>query len=176
MLPGIKTPAMKILRIALAVLGGLVLVLIVAAVILINTFDPNSLKDDMTAWVQERTGRHLDIEQDIELSLFPWFAVETGGVSLSDDPAYGERNFVRIESLSARIRVWPLLRRQFEVGRVVLDGVELNLGVDAEGRGNWSTLLPQSTDGAADAPAADGAQPAIERLAVEGIELRTRVQ
>jgi AsmA protein len=163
---------MKALRIALAVLGGIIVIVVVAAIILVNTFDPNSIKDNLTAFVQERTGRRLDIEQDIELSLFPWFAVETGGVSLSDDPAFGERDFVRVDTLSARIRVWPLLTRRVEVGSIALDGVLLNLGVDAEGRGNWSTLLPQNRADAPVLPEDREGETALEQLAVEGLELR----
>src|SRR5262245_22394000 len=146
---------MKALRIVLAVLGGIIVLVVVAAIILINTFDPNSLKDNLQAWVEENTGRQLNIEQDIELSLFPWFAVQTGGISLSDDPAFGQRDFVRIESMSAGVRVWPLLKRQVEIGGVTLDGVLLNLGVDAAGRGNWSTLLPPDDPGAPVLPPAE---------------------
>jgi AsmA protein len=163
---------MKALRIVLYVLAGACLLLIVAAVILVRSFDLNDYKDEITAYVQDRTGRTLAIDDNIEFSLFPWFAVETGGVSLSDDPEFGELDFVTVDSLSARIRVWPLLRRRIEIGRVVLDGITLNLGVDAEGRGNWSTLV---RNGEPEAPAVGIAgpdRPSIEQLAVEGIELR----
>jgi len=162
---------MKALRIALAVLGGVILLVVVAAIILVNTFDPNSLKDKLSAAVEARTGRALEIERDIGLKLFPWFAVETGGVSLSDDPAFGQRDFVRVESLSARVRVWPLLQRRFEIGRVVLDGVVLNLGVDAAGRGNWSTLLPANDPAATVLPRPEAEGSALEQLAVEGVEI-----
>jgi len=163
---------MKALRIILAVVGGLLLLVIVAAIIFVKTFDPNSLKDNLTAYVQERTGRTLSIGQDIELSLFPWFAVETGGVTLSDDPAFSAQDFVSIDSLSARIRVWPLLRRRVEIGRVIFDGVNLNLSVDADGRGNWSTLLPSDSAAGTAAATPTDARRQINQLAVEGIELR----
>jgi uncharacterized protein involved in outer membrane biogenesis len=167
---------MKALRIMLAVLGAVLALVVIAAVIFIRSFDPNDYKDEITAFVQERTGRTLAISRDIELSLFPWFAVETGGVTLSDDPAFGARSIAAIDELSARVRVWPLLRRQVEIGRVILDGIELRLGTDAAGRGNWSSLL----DAAAPAEPAEPAGPEaatpgralIETLAVEGIEFR----
>lgn len=168
---------MKALRIVLAVVGGIILIVVIAAIILINTFDPNSLKDNLQTFVEERTGRRLNIEQDIELSLFPWFAVQTGGISLSDDPAFGQRDFVRIESMSARVRVWPLLRRQVEIGRVALDGIELNLGVDAAGRGNWSTLLPPDDPGAPVLPAPDEEDAGFDQLVAEGVEIsNARIQ
>lgn len=165
---------MKALRIGLVVLGAAILLLVVAAIVFVSTFDPNNFKDDLTAWVQDRTGRTLVIGEDIELSLFPWFAVETGDVELSDDPAFGDRSFLTVDELSARVRVWPLLKREVEIGRVLLDGVNLNLGVDAEGRNNWSSLMPSSgsPDETAAAPATNASEASIRALAVEGIELR----
>jgi uncharacterized protein involved in outer membrane biogenesis len=167
---------MKALRIVLYVLTGLIVVLVVAAVIIVRSFDLNDYKDEITAYVQDRTGRTLTIGNNIEFSLFPWFAVETGDVSLSDDPRFGDRSFITIDSLSARVRVWPLLRRRIEIGRVVLDGIDLNLGMDADGSGNWATLVQA---GPPEAPAIDppGTQrPSIQQFAVEGIEFRnTRI-
>ena len=169
----LHTDSMKALRIILLVVGGAAALLIVAAVILVRTFDPNEYKDEITAYVQERTGRTLAIAEDIELSLFPWFAIETGGVALGDDPAFGERGFVTVDELSARVRVWPLLRRRVEIGRVVLDGIDVNLGVDESGRGNWAGLLEATAPDDPALPAADApGRPRIEQLAVEGVELR----
>jgi uncharacterized protein involved in outer membrane biogenesis len=163
---------MKALRIVLAVLAGVLVLLVIVAVIVVRSFDLNDYKDEIAAYVQERTGRTLTIDGNIEFSLFPWFAVETGGVSLSDDPAFGDRSFVTVDSLSARVRVWPLLRRRIEIGRVILDGLNVNLGMDADGRGNWATLLEAPEPAA---PAGDGEQAErqpINALAVEGIEFR----
>jgi AsmA protein len=169
---GTRELRMKALRITVVVLAGVLVIAIVAAVVLVRTFDPNDYKDELTAYVQERTGRSLTIAEDIELSLFPWLAVETGGVALSDDERFGERSFVTVEALSARVRVWPLLRRRVEIGRVVLDGIDLNLAVDAEGRPNWQDLLQTDTAAAPGAEADARGAPAIEQLAVEGIALR----
>lgn len=168
---------MKAVRIILAVLAGAIVLLIVVAVILVERFDPNDYKDAITAYVQERTGRTLSIDDDIELSLFPWFAVETGGLALSDDPAFGDRSFLSIDELSARVRVWPLLRRRVEIGRVILDGITLNLGRDAEGRGNWASLVAAAGPAPAAVPPSTAPQRlSLERLAVAGIELRnTRI-
>ena len=163
---------MKALRIVLAVLAGAVVLLVIVAVIVVRSFDLNDYKDEVTAYVQERTGRTLAIDDNIEFSLFPWFAVETGGVSLSDDPEFGDRSFVTVDSLSARVRVWPLFKRNIEIGRVILDGINVNLGIDADGRGNWATLLEMPAPEAPAAGVAEPGRPVINALAVEGIELR----
>ena len=163
---------MKALRIFLYVLSGVIVVALVAAIIVIRSFDLNDYKDEITAYVQERTGRILTIDENIEFSLFPWFAVETGGVSLSDDPDFADRSFVTVDSLSARVRVWPLLRRRIEIGRIVLDGINLNLGMDADGRGNWSTLLQTNSPQAPSLETPDPERQSFDEFVVEGIELR----
>jgi len=167
---------MKALRIVLAILTGAVVLLIIVAVIAVQSFDLNDYKDEITAYVQERTGRTLTIDENIEFSLFPWFAVETGNVSLTDDPDFGDRSFVTVDSLSARVRVWPLLKRRIEIGRIVLDGVNLNFGMDNEGRGNWSSLLQTDAPQAPALETPDPEAPSFDTLAVEGVELRnTRI-
>jgi uncharacterized protein involved in outer membrane biogenesis len=163
---------MKALRIVLYALAGVVVLLIVAAVVIVRSFDLNDYKDEITAYVQDRTGRTLAIDDNIEFSLFPWFAVETGGVSLSDDPGFGDRSFATIDSLSARVRVWPLLQRRIEIGRVVLDGIDLNLGIDADGRANWSTLLQTSVPELPGIDLPAPRRPSIKQLAVEGVDIR----
>ena len=163
---------MKALRITAGVLGGLILLLIIVAVILVRSFDLNDYKDDISAYVEQRTGRTLAINENIEFSLFPWFAVETGGVTLSDAPEFGDRDFVTIDSFSARVRVWPLLKRRIEIGRVILDGIDINAGVDADGRGNWASLLERELPEAPAIDAGEPQRPTINALAVEGIELR----
>jgi AsmA protein len=121
---------------------------------------------------EQRTGRELSINDDIELSLFPWFAIETGGITIGNAEGFGGQPFATIDELSARVRVWPLLKRQVEIGTVTIDGVVLNLGRDAEGRTNWDDLLARDeAEPAAEPAAADGGRQ-IERLAIEGIRIR----
>lgn len=165
---------MRILKILAATVAAVFALLVVAGILLAYWFDPNDYKDYVTAYVEERTGRTLSIDEDLELSLFPWLAVETGGITLGNSPDFGAEPFATIESVSARVRVWPLLKRRIEIGTVVVDGIVLNLGVDDQGRTNWSDLLERRGSGeeAAEAPAAaDGAE-GFENYAVEGVRIR----
>ena len=132
---------MRILKILAATLAAVIGLLIVAAVLLVTLFDPNDYKDSITAMAEQRTGRELSINDDIELSLFPWFAIETGGITIGNAEGFGDQPFATVDEVSARVRVWPLLKRQVEIGTVTIDGVVLNLGRNAEGRTNWDDLL-----------------------------------
>ena len=170
---------MKVVRILAIAIGAVFGLIIVAGIVVALLFDPNDYKEQVQAYVQERTGRSLQIHDDIELSIFPWLAVETGRVELGNAAGFGDEPFVAAQRASARVRLIPLLlRREFEIGTVRLDGLELDLAVAGDGTNNWSDFSAASVaqddqSGATDAePAGSGAADALAALDIAGIELR----
>ncbi len=164
---------MRILKMSAIALVALVLILLVAAAILIARFDPNDYKPQLTALLEERTGRSIAIDDDIGWTLFPWLAVTTGGITIGNHPDLSPAPFATVEQLSARVRVWPLLRRRFELGVIEIDGLSVDLGTDANGVANWSDLLQTSETATRDgtqAPASDSSP--LERIDLAGIRLR----
>lgn len=133
---------MKILVRALLWGFGLLLVAMVAlAVFLPFYFDPNDYKDQIAKKVKEDYGRDLALNGDISLSVFPWLGMEVNDASLSNAPGFGNEPFAAIKSAEVRVKLLPLLRRQVEVGDIVLDGVALRLQKNAVGQDNWSDML-----------------------------------
>jgi hypothetical protein len=68
----------KLLRVIVFALGGLLLLIVAAAVILPMVVDPNDFKDEISQAVESKTGRVLAIEGDIGLSVFPWLGLAIG--------------------------------------------------------------------------------------------------
>ncbi|MDE0005093.1 MAG: AsmA family protein [Rhodospirillaceae bacterium] len=127
---------------ALAVLFG------VAALLLWVVFDPDNVREELEAFVTERTGREFYVDDDLALTLYPWLGIETGAMLLGHAAGFGDGDFASVDSAVARVRLLPLFRGRMEFGAVVLEGLELNLARDAEGRDNWSDLLgPAPEDG-----------------------------
>jgi len=146
----------------LVIIGGIVVSLFVlAAVLLAVMVDPNKYKGDITRLVKERTGRELVFEGDVKLSFFPRLGVQTAGVSLSNPPGFGDKPFTRIKAANVSIKILPLLYRRVEVGRVSLEGLELHLLRDAEGRASWADFTgPDTPQNEAEAQKDDAQQPA----------------
>ena len=142
----------KILRPLLYLLGALVALLLVAAVVLPLVVDPNDYKDDLTALVQEKTGRRLDIEGRLALSVFPWLGVEIGPTRLGNAPGFGTTPFAEVKQVQVRVRLLPLLRGRLEMDTLLLDGLRLNLARNKRGVNNWDDLAA----GGAGAPAEKG--------------------
>jgi AsmA protein len=137
---------------------GIAAILVVAAVSFYVLFDPNDFRDRISAEVQSATGREFVIEGDLELSLFPWLAIELGKTRLGNAPGFGDEPFARFDSARLSVRLLPLLlRREVAVGVAELDGMNLNLAVDRNGRGNWEDLLEGSAAAPEDEQPADAA-------------------
>src|SRR5690606_7810960 len=110
---------------------GVLLVLVIAAILIGPGFvDWNSYKREITAKVEEATGRRLEILGDISLSLLPPTLSAEG---------------VRFATLPGRIAPWPLLQGNLRVERIALVNPTILLEISADGRSNWAFR-----DGAAD--------------------------
>jgi len=159
----------------LVIIGGIVVTLfVVAAVLLAVMVDPNKYKGDIAKLVKERTGRELVFEGDVKLSFFPRLGVETGGVSLSNPPGFGDKPFTRIEAASVSIKILPLLARRVEVGRVSLEGLTLHMVRDEQGRASWADFTgPETPQGEAGAQQPAGSGPAtLTDLTLDGLTIK----
>ena len=142
----------------------------VAAIAIFLFFDPNDYRDRIAEEVKRETGRDLVIEGDLELSFFPWFAVNIGKTSLSNAPGFGDESFLSFEQAQLSVKLLPLLLdREISVGTATLDGFELNLEVASNGRNNWQDL---EEAGRAQPDADETAQDTSSTLNVAGVEIR----
>src|SRR5215470_8346674 len=144
---------MRILKLVAIALGGLVALLVIVLLAVRAFVNPNDYKDRIARAVKNSTGRELALPGDIRLSVFPWIALELGPASLGNPPGFGEEPFAAGKHAALRVRLLPLLRKQLEIGRVEIDGLDLRLRKNASGRGNWQSSAesgptPQSSGGA----------------------------
>jgi AsmA protein len=118
-----------------------VIVLVIATLIAIPFFvNPNDYKQEIADQVEQATGRTLTLEGDIELSVFPWIALELGPLSLSNAKGFNADSFAAVKAAEIRIKLLPLLKKQLEMDTIVLDGLELNLETNKAGKTNWDDL------------------------------------
>ena len=125
------------LRTILIGLVVLVVVIVAGAVILVMSIDFNQYKGLVAEQVKKATGRELTIAGDFKLapSLTPAVAVDN--VSLANVAGGSRPNMVTLKRLEVQLQLLPLLSRQVKVDRLVLDGADILLETDKNGRGNW---------------------------------------
>lgn len=122
---------------SLRLIIAIVALFIVAAVALIIFFNSDQLKTTLTKQVKEKTGAELVIEQDLSLSFFPWLAIETGGLALSQPPGFTQdKSALEIGAVSASIKLLPLISGDIEVGAVSLTDATLNITQGPQGKSN----------------------------------------
>jgi AsmA protein len=126
--------AAKIAGIALGALIALIVIALLAIKMLVN---PNDFKPRIVSAVRESTGRELALPGELKLGVFPWLAVEFGPASLSNPPGFAPEPLVAVKRVALRVRLLPLLRKQLQIGRIEIEGLELRLQKNAQGRANW---------------------------------------
>ncbi len=162
---------MKIVKYALYTVGGLVLLVVLAVVALVVTFDPNKYKGELARVVKEKTGRTLNVEGTIGLSLYPSLGVAVGKTTLSERKS--EKPFAKIDEVKVSLAVLPLLSKQVVVDRVTLSGLNVELVQDKSGKTNFSDLAgggepPASAKAPAPKVAPKGEAPQLD---IAGIEI-----
>ncbi len=139
-----RAPARILKPVAIA-LGSVVALVVILLFVVYLFVDPNDYKDRIARAVKDSTGRELDVPGRIGLSVFPWIALELGPASLGNPPGFDGEPFVAVRHAALRVRLLPLLRKQLQVGRVEVDGLDLRLRKNSSGRGNWQPAGSNST-------------------------------
>jgi AsmA protein len=121
----------------LIVVGALVALLAAGALYVTQVVDANRYKPEIQQAVLEATGRELQLEGDIELSVFPWVALEMGAGSLGNPQGFTSPALVTWREARVAARLWPLLRDRLVIDRIRISGAKLTLTRLADGRANW---------------------------------------
>lgn len=138
---------------------GLLLLLVALGLALTHLFNPNDYKDEISQLARDKAGVELRLQGDIGWSLFPWLGLELSDATIAS-LQQPEQPLARVRLLGLSVRVMPLLRREVQMSAIRVDGLELDLQRDAQGRGNWQQLGQAQTATPSDSRPATGAQPA----------------
>ncbi|MBE0532823.1 MAG: AsmA family protein [Rhodospirillales bacterium] len=136
---------------------------ITVGVAILKSLDFNAYRGTVAAEVEKAIGRELTIAGDLELgiSFTPSLVVE--GVSLAN-ASWGSRpQMVTAKRLAAELELWPLLSGNVRLTSLELDGVDVLLEVDGQGRANWRFEKAASTR----EPGAGGGKPSDVPLVKE---------
>ncbi|MBF0098555.1 MAG: AsmA family protein [Magnetococcales bacterium] len=161
---------------------GTLLMLLLAAGSLLWLLDVNTFKEPIVRLVAEKTGRRLTIQGEMALTLFPHLGLRLGKMALANAEGFSAEPFAELGSAYLQLAPLPLLKRQWQVESLSLEGVRLNLEKSAAGQYNWHDLLraPSSesnpdTPTTANIPAPPATAPGnawATRIAITELQLR----
>ncbi len=147
---------MRIFWRTLAVLGGVVVLLLIAVAIAVHSVDVKEFIGPIQQRVKAATGRDLEVHGGISLKLGLEPKLVLDDVTLGNAPWGKQPQMLMAKQIEAQIALLPLLRKRFEVVRFKLIAPSIALETDAGGKGNWEfPALPAAAEGST--PAASGA-------------------
>ena len=134
---------LKRILIALA----LILVLFVGAILILPGLVPtDTYREKLEAELSRSLARDVAITGDIKLSTFPSIAIQTDGVSLSNPEGFSSETFMKVDGMSAKVKLIPLLSKQVEISGVEFDSPVISLEKRADGQVNWTLGDPAKED------------------------------
>ncbi len=155
------------------IIAGLVVLgfvlIIAAAVILPLVINPNDFKPQIVEAVKQQTGRDLQIEGDLGLSVFPKVGLALGKTELSNAVGFGDVPFAQMNAVNIQVALMPLLDKQVEMDEIVVDGLTLNLKKDKTGKTNWDDLAGDKSEDQHKNKSGDG--PELQSIKIGGIRI-----
>ncbi|MFQ5765433.1 MAG: AsmA family protein, partial [Rhodospirillales bacterium] len=119
-------------------IGGLLVLLVAAVLIVPGLIDWNHYKGDIQAQAKNATGRDLAINGDIKITVLPAPALIAKDVQLTNIAGASTPHMARLNLLEVRIALAPLLTGRVEVKRIKLVDPVIELEVLGDGRRNWT--------------------------------------
>ncbi|MFC1489530.1 AsmA family protein, partial [Thermodesulfobacteriota bacterium] len=153
-----------------AILGGVLIALIIAALLLIPKFvDVQKYKPEIEKKVAEAIGRPFALGGDLHLSLFPWAGISCSDIRVGNPPGFTEKEFVTVKSIEVRVKLVPLISKDIQ-GRFILNGPRVVLERRKDGRGNWEGIAKPS-DKAPTEPKTEGGKGVKGGAPLEGLPI-----
>lgn len=155
-------------------LVGLVIVGIGAVVLL---FDWNDARGFVARRASAALNREVAIDGDLRVHLGNPIRIHLEGLRVANAEWAQDRTMAEIQALDATLRLWPLLRGDWELPELKIQGPKLILEKNDKGEANWNFGPPNAEkEVAKEAATPDdrGDIPVIERLLIADGRLRYR--
>ena len=138
---------MKTIKILLTILGVVAVLNIIIVIVFLATFDANEYKDEMAQAAQKETGRELDFDGDVSLTLYPRLGMKLGSIKLQNAPGFGPAPMLEVKDASVSVDVLSLLSMQPQIDQLILQGLTLRLQKNRQGKTNWDDLVQAQDEG-----------------------------
>jgi AsmA protein len=138
----------------LAIIGALLLLIVLAAIALPFLINPNQYRPLLESQLSGALGREVKIG-GLKLELLKG-SVSAGDLSISEDPAFGTKPFLKAQSLHVGIELRPLIfERKLNVTQVTIEKPEVRIAASEKGQWNFASL-GKKPGGGAQTPGSSG--------------------
>lgn len=150
--------------------GGLIAAALTGAGLLAWLVSRVDVRSEIERAVENATGRDVVISGSVGVIYWPVLGVRAGDVTIANVEGGRAPAFIAADEINVGVELRPLLDRQINVQRLVLQRPQISLEVNAEGEPNW-VLTPRRPEGA---PPTTPSEPAVDmqRLRLRGVNIR----
>ena len=128
----------KAIKWGLIICASLV-VLVIAVLLIAPAFiDIRDYKPQLEKKVTEATGRPFSVGDDLSLSLFPWAGISFSDLKLGNTPEFSEKELVTVKSFEVRVKLLPLIFKDIQVKRFILNEPHITLVKNKNGQVDWA--------------------------------------
>ncbi|HEY7112601.1 MAG TPA: AsmA family protein [Thermoanaerobaculia bacterium] len=156
------SPVVRRLAYVFAGLAALIAALVLALPSLLSL---DSIRSRVLAAAESSLHRKVEAGE-IRLEIFSGLGAGIEKLVVHNPPGWETPALATIDRFSVKVAFWPLLRKQLEVRRVVLDGAALTIERDPSGRLSVSDLLETPPPAATEPTAAPPAAILLSRLKI----------
>ena len=133
----------NVLKWGIILIASLVVIIIAAILIIPRVVDVQKYKPELEKKIARASGRPFSVSDDIRLSVFPWAGISFSDLQLGNVKGFEEKDFLKVKSFEARIKLLPLLFKDIQVKKFILNEPRMVLIKNKDGRVNWE--LPPKT-------------------------------
>ena len=156
----------------LKIIAYIVAFIIILTIALVFLVDANKFKPRIQNLAAEQ-GITLAMRGDLRWAFWPSIGVAVNEVSMADSDA-PQKIIADVKKASLLIAFVPLLKGDFQVKHVLVDGAVIDLEVDEQGVGNWEKLIKKQDKKNVDVKPENSTDENSEelKLAIEKINLK----
>ena len=133
------------MRLGLVLVAIVVIGLVAAAAVFVNTADHSRIKALIETTVSDATGRKLTIAGDLTLSISLDPQLVTEDVTLANASWGSKSSMLTIGKLKVGVKLLPLFVGDVEIDDIQFTDTVVLLETDVNGQGNWHFTTPKSS-------------------------------
>ena len=124
---------------ALIAVAAVVLVIVIVALIAPFVIDLNQYKGAILSRVRPAVNRDVDFER-VELTVLTGIGAELQGVRIPENPEFGRDDFLTLDSLQVRLKLFPLLKGEVQISELVFKKPVVKIRRNAQGVFNFQDM------------------------------------
>jgi uncharacterized protein involved in outer membrane biogenesis len=158
----------------IGIIVAVIVVIIGGGAAYLASMDADEFRPEIARAAQEATGRALQLEGPLSLSISLTPTISGEGISLANAPWGSRPQMLTLRRFEVELQLLPLLFGDIRINRLILIEPDILLETNAKGVGNWRFETMAAKADTAEDGGGDGAMPHIGRLLIENGQLTYR--